>query len=253
MATFSDCRTEFLALNQLLTAYVAQNVVAAVTIEEPTSPLDELHFRKLVAWAYVVLVEAMPVPMRQISQTMRAADSTRYKSFADTRELVEALRTVHSHNMATSSQRNQRQLKISKVWLQVNAGNPTVWSAACSAMAGEILTALGALLMTCNRVVSSDADRDAFVENMRTAIEQDWPAHSFDAEVSACATKLRLERLDVVAYRKERFKRWRELASLFPDRDAARAAVARVIEAEMISLFGSLTGERTLSAVSGRE
>ena len=238
MATFALCQAEFLELSRTLSADIGRDVVADITIAEPAAPLDELHFIKLVAWAYVVLVEAMPVPVRQISQTMRASDTVRHKSFSHTRELVEALRTVQSHNMGASSPRNLHQIKTCKIWLQQNAGSPTVWSSACSAMAAEVLAALVALRTTFDTVVSKPADRGAFIDSIRTALEKDWPAHSFDEVVCSCAAGLGLEHLDAVAYRKPRFEQWKQLAALFPDRESALAAVRRAICTEMISVFG---------------
>lgn len=238
MATFAVCQAQFSELSRTLSAEIGRDVVAEVTIAEPAALLDELHFIKLVAWAYIVLVEAMPVPVRQISQTMRASDTVRHKSFSDTRELVEALRTVQSHNMGASSPRNQHQIKTCKIWLQQNAGTPTVWSTACSALAAEVLAALVALRTTFGTVVSKPADRGEFIDSIRIALERDWPAHSFDDEICSCATELGLEHLDAVAYRKPRFEQWKQLAAMFPDRASALAAVHRAIRIEMISVFG---------------
>lgn len=238
MASYEQCRQELENLRRLLRDELEREVVSEITLPEPSGLKDELYFTRFVAWSYVVLVEAFPVALKQITNVMRVSDRGNHKKYATINELILALRTAQSHNMAAPSQSNERHKKISKAWMIENAGVPPVWDVACVAICTEFHDLLKSIIIVFNSVIEKEEDREPFIDGLRSAYESHWPSHAFDGAVALAAEDLGLENFDVVAYRNRNIKNWRELAALFLDRRAAQEAVEKAIGVELQAIFG---------------
>lgn len=240
MASFGDCRTELNSLSVELQRILSFSAISEITVPEPEGMLDELFFRKLVAWSYVVLIEAFPIAIKQISSLMRTADRDQFRSFSATKELVSALRTLQSHNASEPSKHNEKIKSLSKTWIIEKAGDPPSWRDGCLALCEEMNNLISSLKNTFLNAIANVEDRETFIESLRSAYHLSWPAHSFDDAVTEAANELGLENFDVVSYREKRIENWRGLASFFTDRTAAVPAVKRAIFFELKGLFGDV-------------
>jgi hypothetical protein len=239
MANFDDISSELTLLTAAIKARLAKrDAVDDITVPQPEGTKDELYFRKLVSWSYVALVEAFPIPFRQITNLLRSSDNVSFKRISDTKELIQALRTLQSHNMDKKSNSNERQKSIAQAWLLVKGGASFSWEMCCTALCIQILDIFSTLHWAWEQTVNSDEDKDNFIKNLEAAIDGDWPAHSFDASLEIITETLGLQGIDIVAYRKTRFDIWKKLAGLFPDRNTAIQAVERAIAIELQTTFG---------------
>lgn len=240
MAAFQDIHHELETLSLTMSNDLGgREVVESITVPQPNGVKDELYFNKLVAWSYVALVEAFPAPLRQLSNVLRATDSEGHRRLVETRDVVQALRTVQSHNLAKKTANNERQRLLTEAWFVINGGSPLQWETCCTALCTQVLEALRALRAVWVQLTLGEEDRSIFLARLLEAIDTEWPAHTFDAAVADAATALGFKDFDVVAYRQTRIEHWRKLAALFPDREAATQAMERAISQELTAIFGS--------------
>ena len=239
MAAFEDVYEELGMLSKLMsTGLAGREVIEPITVPKPSGMKDELYFHKLVSWSYVALTEAFPVPLKQLSNSLRSTDIERHKLLVDTRAVVQALRTVQSHNLAKKTAGNERQRALTETWYAANGGAPLMWEACCTALCAQVLEVLRALRMTWEYLTTDPGDRSSFLEKLCVALDTDWPAHTFDPAVEEAARSLGLVDFDVVAFRQSRLEEWRKLVVFFPDRQAAIGAMNRAITQELKMIFG---------------
>ncbi|WP_332860746.1 hypothetical protein [Janthinobacterium svalbardensis] len=240
MADFEDVRVELESLSIFMSRDLdGLNVIEIITVPLPEGIKDELYFQKLVAWCYVAFVEAFPIPLKQLANLIRANDGAGHRLLVETKDVVQALRTLRSHNLAKKSVSNQRQIALAEAWFVSNGGLPLSWEACCTSLASRVLEVFRLLGVTWKDAVAREDDRAIFLENLLLAIDGDWPAHTFDAAVAEAATSIGLVDFDVVAYRLTRIENWRKLAALFCDREVAMQAITRAITQELKTIFGS--------------
>lgn len=239
MVNFEDVRAEMQLLSAAINdQFAGGDVVDSISVPEPSGVKDELYFRKLVSWSYVALVEAFPVAFRQITALLRSSDKASHTRISETKEAVQAIRTLQSHNTVRQSASNERQKNVAEAWIVMNGGNPFTWEGACINLCVQIVDLLNTLRLTLLDVLRNEEDRSTFVSALKVAIDGDWPAYLFDGIVQSAADSLGLGEFDVVAYRKIHFENWRKLAALFCDRQAAIEAITRVIFQELRATFG---------------
>lgn len=241
MATFSEVRAELNSLiSPISTELNGGGITGDITVAEPVEPKDELYFVRLVAWSYVVLFELFPVPLKRLTTLLRASDNAAYKRFCATRDAVQAIRTVQSHNLGEVSRHNERLKSLACAWMTQYGGSPSSWDVCCSQLCDHMYDAFRALRSIWLHAVSAMEDKEAFIDDLKSALLKDWPAFSFDSAVVEAADTIGLNALDVVAYRDVHIESWRKLANLFQDRDEARKAVKRAIFIQMKAQFGDL-------------
>jgi hypothetical protein len=239
MAAFAEVGNELSLLSNLMSRDLGgKQIVENITVPQPSGVKDELYFHKFVAWAYVALVEAFPVPLRQLSSVLRSTDGAGYKRVAETKEIVQALRTIQSHNLAKRSISNERQQALVEAWFVSNGGTPRSWENCCTSLCAQVLEVLRALHATWQHLTAIAEDRVEFLEKLKIAVDGDWPAHSFDTAVLTAANSIGFVEFDVVAFRQSRIENWRKIAAFFPDRTVAAQAVARAINQELAMIFG---------------
>ncbi|MCS5567380.1 MAG: hypothetical protein NZ743_05070, partial [Pseudomonadales bacterium] len=75
--------------------------IRAISVSLPKNPLDELYFRKAVAWLYVLLNETGP--FFRFSAKLLRSDQQVGERFRKFKFFVECARTVHAHNLSNDS------------------------------------------------------------------------------------------------------------------------------------------------------
>lgn len=241
MSSFEEVNSIFGGFSEELSAIIGESVVQTITLPQPGDPKDELYFRKLVAWSYVVLVEAFPVAFKKLTNLLRASNKIEFTSIQDLKKAIQSLRTVQSHNLSEPSSHNEQQKKIADVWLLTHGAEPFCWAVACAALCNQLIALFNILITTLRKICQEPGDRQNFIEDMRATLLRTWPAHAFDELVQSAARTIGLAEFDVVSYRQTRIDRWRELANLFADKLSAMEAVERAIGVELISIFGEST------------
>lgn len=240
MAEFQDIQDELGTLSRTMSNDLGgREVVETITVPPPTGVKDELYFNKLVAWSYVALVEAFPVPLKQLSNVLRATNSEGHRRLVETKDVVQALRTVQSHNLAKKTPSNERQRLLTEAWFVSNGGSQLSWETCCTALCTQVLEALRSLRVIWVQLTANDDDSTIFLTRLLEAINSEWPAHTFDTAVADAASALGFTDFDVVAYRQTRIEHWRKLAAFFPDREVATQAMERAITQELSAIFGS--------------
>lgn len=241
MVTFSEVRNELsLLISPISTELNGGGVAGDITVTEPVAPRDELYFVRLVAWSYVVLFELFPVPLKRLVTLLRASDNAAYKRFCATRDAVHAIRTVQSHNLGEPSKHNERLKNLASAWMTQYGGSPSSWDICCSHLCDHMYDAFKTLRSIWLSSVSTAEDKEAFIDDLKSALLKDWPAYSFDSAVIEAADTIGLNAFDVVAYRDIHIESWRRLANFFQDRDEAHKAVKRAIFVQMKGQFGDL-------------
>jgi hypothetical protein len=236
--SFAQLRSACDAFRGLLRESTGRELIHAVSVDEPKEPHDELHFMKLLSWCYVFIFEASQPSVRYILSLLRTADPNDHKVVTLAFENVNNLRTVRVHSLSPESKRDDYKKRQAQIWLVQNGGNPTDWASCCSALCGEITSAVHRLAEKWIQVTASSDDTASVIQELTIIINREWPPHAFDRIIESAATDIGLLGLDCVRYRESRLDRWRELASFFESREHAQAAMNTVIRQELKQLFG---------------
>ena len=238
MVTFIEVNLKLMTLADAITTALGQVAIDDISVPKPVDPMDELYFRKLVSWSYVALVEAFPISQKQLMVLLRTMDSVGHTRLNETKNLVNALRTVQSHNTSKPSPSNNRQIVLAESWLLTNGGTPCSWEACCIKFCAQLYDFFSSLSAVWAKATEDEQDKASFINTLKAAFDKDWPTHGFDSAVADAANAIGLKDFAVVAYRTVHFADWKKLADLFEDRQSAKEAVERAISAGLKITFG---------------
>lgn len=242
MQNFNNSVAELRALIEAIgESYKSHPLFDDITVPEPSLPKDELFFTRLVAWGYVLLNEAFPVCLKQIIGVMRQSNPEMHKHYQHTRDIIDSLRTFQSHNLPSTSKRNEDRIRDIDIWKINNGGSPFSWEVSCDSLCQSINKVICDLRSVWNSISSDQDDKEVFLESLSLAFNNDWPAYLFDELVERSALSIGLKDFDATGFRKHKgnVDNWRKISALFSDRESAKEAVERAIKRGLISIFGS--------------
>lgn len=238
MPSFADLERRVESLRSFCRLSIGSSEIHEISTDPPESPLDELFFRKLVAWCYVLLFETGP--FFRFSAKLIRTDREVQDRFVSFRRFIECARTVHAHNLLLDKKNDVEKRRGYDIWLATSGGDEPNWRDCCNALMNEADRVLADIELAWTRRSDDDADHAALWREYDLQKKMNWEAFEFDLFVGRAAAELRLAGLDASAFRKgeNRVDRWRKLVELFDSRAEAEVAIARAIHAELISVFG---------------
>jgi hypothetical protein len=238
MISFSLLNEQVEALRSFCKKNLGAQEIYDISVDRPTPPLDELFFRKLVSWSYVLFFETGP--FFRFSSNLLRAQPIEHTDFVRVRKLVECARTVHAHNLLAEREHDARRRRTYDIWLIENNGDLANWENYCSSLMKEISKVLLNIGDEWHRRCEIESDRQELMRDYELEKRTSWEAHEFDPFVLSAAQEAGLSGLDGTGFRKagDRVTRWRKLAELFESREAAERAISRAIRTELFSVFG---------------
>jgi hypothetical protein len=245
--TFAELRSASEQFRAVLRHGTGRELIAAVSVDEPADPQDELHFIKLVSWCYVFAFEASQPATRYILSLLRAAGPSEHRTVGTMLENVNNLRTVRGHNLIPESKSDDYRVRQANIWLVQNGGEPPEWHRCCGALCAQVTSAITLLRSRWERLTANAEDAATAIHDLMVTIDREWPPHIFDRIVEDAAGEIGLQGLDVVKYRQSRLDRWRELVGFFESREHAETAMRAAIRRELELLFGGLVSKAGLA------
>lgn len=239
MSAFSQLIAQVSRLEAISSSILGGNEVGTVTLELPSGPLDELYFRKLVAWCYALLFET-GVFLKFSRDLLRGRDPDGFRSLQDSGDIVRCARTVQSHNLSEDRRSDLRTKGRYETWLLATGGEPADWGQCIGAMIGGVCKSLRSVEQAWRQAGNGQCARQRLADAYFTEKQNYWEGHEFDRCVVSAANAIGLTGLDCVKFRESdgRLDRWRKLVGLFDTREDARKALERAIQRELAGLFG---------------
>lgn len=238
MASFDKLIGRVDALRSICGDNLNNPEIHEISVDKPTPPLNELYFRKVVAWGYVLFHETGPF-IRFSGKLLRARPPA-YEKFRRTKEIVQCARTVHTHNLHAEKKSDSRIIRKYEIWLFENGGESLNWELCSQALIKEVDEVLLEIQQEWARRCTDDYDRQELWRDYEMEKRTYWEGHEFDPYIARAAEDAKLDGFDSTAFRKDgnRIERWRKLASFFDSRGAAEDAIDRAIRSEILSVFG---------------
>jgi hypothetical protein len=226
------------ALRSMCFDQIESKEIREISVELPDLPLDELYFRKTIAWCYVLFNETGPFFM--FTGKLLRSNPPANEVFGSVKRLVDCARTAHAHNLLVERPSDLEKKRTYEIWMLQNGGSPTDWKLCCEALMRDVDRVLDLIQVSYSQRCENEADRLDLWKNYLLERQTHWEAHEFDSFVEAGALAANIGELNFALFRKEgnRVEKWRKLAVMFETREAAEKALARAIQAEMINLFG---------------
>lgn len=227
-------------LRELCRQNTGSEEIREISVDLPSPPLDELFFRKAVAWCYVLFQETGPF-LGFSGQLLRARNSNAHERFGKLKRLVDCARTAHAHNLVSDNSRDIGKRRQYDIWLKENGGDPIDWEKCSLALMAEALQVTSDIDAEWRTRSEHESDRQEIWTSYKSEKDTTWDAHEFDRFVDQTAEELKLSGFNSTLFRKEgnRLERWRQLIPLFKSREEAEAAVLRAVRSEMIAMFGT--------------
>ncbi len=234
---FVDLERSTSGLRSAFNETVPRSLISEVSVPEPTEPIDELHFTRLVAWCYVFLIEVAGPPLKYVQGILRGTDPNQHSQIGNTVRIVQCLRTYQSHQLENSTS-DLATKKLVATWMAQHSSEP-IWENRCQAICSAVVTSADAITSTWIKLCTVQDEKATVVAALLDALDRQWPPHHFDRVIEEVASEHDLKGLDVVAYRKLKIDGWQKLIACFEERTAAEEAIKRVIRADLIGTFGS--------------
>ncbi len=234
--SFPRAQRAYLQLRRLLSGYVSDKVLPDITVDPPKRDDDELAFIRLVAWSYIVLHEAGKLTFGILRHLppLRGRSGTLLPH-------VRALRTWTSHNLAFGSKTDSATIRAAAAWFHSTCGTgaPSTnahWARCFAILAEEMGVLLEDACKACDAFASTD-DAPALKDEFLLRLERNWEAFRFDAFVAGSAELLGFD-VDVVPFRNERLKAWREVVEASQP-DAINSNLRKRVEADLLDLMAN--------------
>ena len=214
--------------------------ISAVSLADPTPPINESYFKDTILWCYVFFRETGRI-IPYSRKLLRVHNTQAHERFQQLVKVIDAARTTYVHNLTEDSPSDQKIKRDFEIWILSNCHIERDWSVLSTAVIADATIVISKIEKTWRRLSENMIDR----KNLRHDYEQEkltsWEAHKFDSIVNDIAEELSLVEFDSTKFRKEgsRLERWRKLASCFGSRAAAEVAIKRVIRQEIFNLFGA--------------
>ena len=239
MSEFSKLKAELSQLEAISISTLGSNELVPISLEEPAPPLDELYFRKVVAWCYALHFETGTF-LKFSRDLVRGLDPDGFRQINESRDIVRCARTVHAHNLRNDRDADVQVRSRYRNWLLVNGGYPVDWERSISAIVGIVLASLRSMERAWSSSECGKSSGKQIASWYFLDKQTYWEAHEFDRCVESAAAAIGLSGLDHVRFRDSdgRLDRWRKLVGFFNTREDAREAVERAIRRELTGLFG---------------
>lgn len=239
VADFVKLEAQVSRIENLCSPIVGEKVLHGISLDQPEAPLDELYFRKVIAWSYALIFET-GIFFRFSKNILRASDASAHNRFQRIVEFIRTARTVHAHNLRREHESDRRKMRNYEIWLLDSGGNPINWEKCIEKLVDRLCSTLVDIEQRWITLCSDEWSRRQLVEQYLGECVTYWEAHEFDPLVATAAADIGLEEFDSTAFRKEsgRLDRWRKLVGFFGTRNSAQEAIGRAIQREMIGIFG---------------
>ncbi len=230
--------TKIEALRSMCLENLGSKEVREISVDLPFPPLDELYFRKAIAWCYVLFHETGP--FFRFSGKLLRSDPSASEHFGKTRNLIDCARTAHAHNLSQEARSDQSKKRTYEIWMLDNGGNSIHWDRCCQALINEVDHVLSVVQEAYVKRNENIGDRMDLWDDYRREKKTFWEAHEFDPFVEDMANEMKIKGLDCALFRNadKRLDKWRAIASMFDTREAAENAIGRAIRAELVGIFG---------------
>ncbi|WP_133125112.1 hypothetical protein [Thalassospira lohafexi] len=227
------------SLRDVCAENIGSREIHEISVDVPQQPFDELYFIKTVAWCYVLFNETGPF-IRFSGKLLRARPQAAEK-YKEVKYFVQCARTVHAHNLLSSSSTDAQTKRYYEIWTMENGGKPCSWEKCSKALIKSMDEVLCEFQDGWRLRSEDESDRQELWRDYESEKRTSWDAHEFDPFVTQAANEAQLEDFNSAAFRKEgnRVERWRKLVRYFGSRESAEKAVRRVIQAEIFNTFGA--------------
>jgi hypothetical protein len=255
---FSDLNASYCDLRDGLRAQVSGQAMGDVNIRPPSGDSDEGSFLRLTGWCFALLFEAGRVVLPfllALPSPSTGAVGQEAQSHRSTRELVQKLRTILSHNIGFEEGHELGIRRAVSQWFvetchEVSPTSPVAWQACFQRLSADVRD----LLLYCNSILSaiassSSEDRALVLEDLRSRLARDWQAHEFDPLIEDAAARLG-EKIDARAFREVRVANWRRFLAALPVSASPKLEMERVIDGEVAEHFRHMLPVRTTEIMS---
>lgn len=234
---FVDLEKSFADLRSAFNNTVPHPLVGDISVPAPTEPIDELHFTRLVAWCYVLLIEVAGPPIKHVQSILRGTDPNKHSQIKETIRVIQCLRTYQSHQL-DSSKSDLATKNFVTTWMTQYSSEP-IWENRCQAICAAVAASTNVIASTWIGLCKNQDQKKAIVATLLDVLNKQWPAHHFDRVIEEVASGHDIIGLNVVEYRKLKIEGWQKLIACFEERDAAEEAIKRVIGADFVGTFGA--------------
>lgn len=235
---FADLLRIVDGLRELSFKFLGSNEIDDISLSVPNLPLNELYFRKLVSWSYVLLYESGY--FIGYSRKLLRLNPAESEEFNKIRRVINNIRTFNEHNLRNDRAADVKKIKEVESWMLEHGGNPNDWKKCSIALLEQLCKALTAIHVIWEQVCETKNQcceiRRGYISEKNT----NWEAHQFDPFIQEAASEIGLAEFDGKKYRDSggRLERWRKLVVCFNNRVDAENAIKRAIRTELINLFG---------------
>lgn len=220
-------------MRQSLSGFVGPDVLPEINITPPVDGRGELSYLRLVAWSYALLFEAGGISIPFLLRIEEPFGETRRSL-----ELVRAMRTWSFHNLGLTSDRDMQISRTVHRWfLDACDKFPPVedvdWDRCFDCLVGLVLEDVQRCQRAVTKVLLSDDDGVAVINDLMRRVERSWPPHRFDELLADVSTRLGFS-VNIVKFRNQRLRRWRSFLDTVHRDDDPVEAVTRVIEKDLL-------------------
>ena len=223
------------ALNSLL----GEKAFVPITVAPPSNDSDQGSFICLVNWCYVILFESGRITIPYLLKLASGLDEGEVR-LKDTQGIVQALRTMTSHNSDFANERDRNTVLRTNRWYTDNGatgglspsdaqGWRNCFEALCDEMARVILHCQSVI----SQVLMDSDDGEMAIANLLRRIDRNWAAYKFDEIVSDACDTFGI-RLDVVKFRNQRVSAWRTFLQTVRDDDCPEHRLRSMIERDVL-------------------
>ena len=237
---FDKLKTTIEELKVICLEVLTVDEISAVSLADPTPPINESYFKDTILWCYVFFRETGPV-IPYSRKLLRAHNTQAHERYQQLVKIIDAARTTYVHNFTEDSPSDQKKKSDFEIWVKSNCHVERDWSVLSTAVITDATIVISEIEKIWKRLSENPFDQKELKRDYEQQKLTSWEAHKFDSIVNGIAEELCLVEFDSTKFREEgnRLERWRKLASCFRSRAAAEAAIKRVIRQEIFNLFGA--------------
>lgn len=206
--------------------------ISEIASDIPENDNDELSFQKLVAWSYIFQYEI---------------SKTHIKFFKNLREIhipkhTHALRTCGSHNVSLDSSRNLKTRREAFNWYKAVCGTispstPEEWKKCFDTLANDMITLISELTDSC-KLLEDKNDGKHNLQELQKRIKKHWDGFQFDEYVKDAIDSLGYDGIEVVEFRNQHLKPWRELVQTSTD-EGIDALLKKRVEIDLLTYMSN--------------
>lgn len=209
--------------------------ISEIASDIPEKDNDELSFQKLVAWSYIFQYE--------ISKTHIKF----FKSLSEiqTPNHIHALRTCGSHNVSLDSNRNLKIRKEAFNWFETACGRispntPEEWKKCFDSLANDMIALIYKLTDSC-KLLEDANDGEHNLQELQKRIKKHWDGYQFDEYVKYAINSLGYDGIEVIEFRNQHLKTWRELVQTSTD-EGIDTLLKKRVEVDLLTHMSNSLG-----------